>query len=259
MAESRRLAAIVGMDVVGYSRLMGEDEAGTAQAVRGHREAAAPIVRGFGGRLVKTMGDGVLLEFPSVVAAVECAVTIQSMMAERNADTPEARRIVYRIGVHLGDVLIDGDDILGEGGQHRGAAGKHLRARRRLHISGRLRPDQRKACSRFPNPRSAKTEKHRQGGRGIRNRLCGQIGRRLYTRRREHRADGQILSGAGRSTPCLRNFGQRTAIGEVRKLAEPSGIRLGKPGLAACISRAVSRAYADSLRRERQRHVRLGC
>jgi len=115
VAESRRLAAIVGMDVVGYSRLMGEDEAGTAQAVRGHREAAAPIVRGFGGRLVKTMGDGVLLEFPSVVAAVECAVTIQSMMAERNADTPEARRIVYRIGVHLGDVLIDGDDILGEG------------------------------------------------------------------------------------------------------------------------------------------------
>ena len=70
---------------------------------------------GLGGRVVKTMGDGVLLEFPSVVAAVECAVTIQNMMVERNVDTPEAKRIVYRIGVHLGDVLIDGDDILGEG------------------------------------------------------------------------------------------------------------------------------------------------
>src|ERR1700722_2752151 len=79
------------------------------------RKAAAPIVADLGGRVVKTMGDGVLLEFPSVVAAVECAVTIQNMMIERNVDTPEARRIVYRVGVHLGDVLIDGDDILGEG------------------------------------------------------------------------------------------------------------------------------------------------
>jgi class 3 adenylate cyclase len=94
---------------------MSEDEAGTAKAVREHRRAAVPIVAGLGGRVVKTMGDGLLLEFPSVVAAVECAVTIQNMMVERNVDTPEARRIVYRIGVHLGDVLIDGDDILGEG------------------------------------------------------------------------------------------------------------------------------------------------
>src|SRR5271168_2984881 len=115
MGEARKLAAIMAVDVVGYSRLMGEDEAGTAKAVREHRKAAAPIVAGLGGRVVKTMGDGVLLEFPSVVAAVECAVTIQNMMVERNVDTPEARRIVYRIGVNLGDVLIDGDDILGEG------------------------------------------------------------------------------------------------------------------------------------------------
>ena len=115
MGETRKLAAIMAVDVVGYSRLMGEDEAGTAKAVREHRKAAAPIVADLGGRVVKTMGDGVLLEFPSVVAAVECAVTIQNMMVERNVDTPEARRIVYRIGVHLGDVLIDGDDILGEG------------------------------------------------------------------------------------------------------------------------------------------------
>jgi adenylate cyclase len=113
--ETRRLAAILAADIVGYSRLMGDDEAGTARAVREHREAATPIVRGFGGRLVKTMGDGVLLEFPSVVAAVECAIRMQQQMAERNAGVPEARRILYRIGVNLGDVLIDGEDILGDG------------------------------------------------------------------------------------------------------------------------------------------------
>jgi TolB-like protein/class 3 adenylate cyclase len=115
MTETRKLAAILAADVVGYSRLMGEDEAGTARAVRERREAAAPIVREHGGRLVKTMGDGVLIEFPSVVAAVECAILIQQQMAERNAETPEARRILYRIGVNLGDVLIEGDDILGDG------------------------------------------------------------------------------------------------------------------------------------------------
>src|SRR5271163_1226822 len=115
MTGTRRLAAIMAVDVVGYSRLMGEDEAGTARAVREHRDAARPIVAGLGGRIVKTMGDGLLLEFPSVVAAVECAVAIQKLMVERNADVPEASRIVYRIGVNLGDVLIEGDDILGEG------------------------------------------------------------------------------------------------------------------------------------------------
>ena len=115
MTAARRLAAILAADVVGYSRLMGEDEAGTALSVREHREAARPIVAGFGGRMVKTTGDGLLLEFPSVVAAVECAIAIQKLMVERNAETPEAKRIVYCIGVNLGDVLIEGDDILGDG------------------------------------------------------------------------------------------------------------------------------------------------
>jgi TolB-like protein len=115
MAETRKLAAIMAVDVVGYSRLMGQDESGTALAVRGHREAARPIVAALGGRIVKTMGDGLLLEFPSVVAAVECAIAIQNQMVERNAEIPEAKRIVYRIGVNLGDVLIEGGDILGDG------------------------------------------------------------------------------------------------------------------------------------------------
>src|SRR5271169_2812580 len=99
MTATRRLVAILAADVVGYSRLMGEDEAGTALAVREHREAARPLVAGFWGRIVKTMGDGLLLEFPSVVAAVECAVAIQKLMVDRNADTPGNKRIVYRIGV----------------------------------------------------------------------------------------------------------------------------------------------------------------
>ena len=115
MTGARRLAAILAADVVGYSRLMGEDEAGTARAVRAHREEVRPIVAGFGGRIVQTTGDGLLLEFPSVVAAVECAIAIQKLMVERNAETPEAKQIIYRIGVNLGDVLIDGDDILGDG------------------------------------------------------------------------------------------------------------------------------------------------
>lgn len=115
MPEARKLAAILFADVVGYSRLMGEDEAGTARAVREHREAARPIVTGHGGRIVSTSGDGLLLEFPSVVAAVECAIAIQTHVAGRNADTPEPRRILYRIGVSLGDLLIDGDDIVGDG------------------------------------------------------------------------------------------------------------------------------------------------
>jgi adenylate cyclase len=115
MSGARKLVAILAADVVGYSRLMGEDEAGTAKLVRERREAATPIVRALGGRVVKTTGDGVLLEFPSVVAAVECAIAIQKMMAARNASLPEAKRILYRVGVNLGDILIEGDDILGDG------------------------------------------------------------------------------------------------------------------------------------------------
>jgi class 3 adenylate cyclase len=114
MTAARRLAAILAADVVGYSRLMGEDEAGTARAVSERREAARPIVAGHSGRIVKTTGDGLLLEFPSVVAAVECAIAIQELMAERNEGLAEDKRILYRIGVNLGDVLIEGDDILGD-------------------------------------------------------------------------------------------------------------------------------------------------
>src|SRR5947207_6983267 len=111
----RRLAAIVAADVAGYSRLMGLDEVGTARALREHRAVTDALVAKHGGRLVKTTGDGVLLEFPSVVDAIECAVAVQSVMAERNEGVPTERRMLFRIGVNLGDILIEGDDILGDG------------------------------------------------------------------------------------------------------------------------------------------------
>src|SRR5712672_3210843 len=111
----RRLTAILAADVAGYSRLMGLDEAGTARTLHEHRAAVDPIVAHYGGRIVKTTGDGVLLEFPSIVAAVDCAVAVQNLMRERNRDVPEERQMLFRIGINLGDVLIDGDDILGDG------------------------------------------------------------------------------------------------------------------------------------------------
>jgi TolB-like protein len=111
----RRLTAILAADVAGYSRLMGLDEAGTARTLHEHRAVVDPIVGRYGGRIVKTTGDGVLLEFPSIVAAVDCAVVVQNLMRERNSDVPEERRMLFRIGINLGDVLIDGDDILGDG------------------------------------------------------------------------------------------------------------------------------------------------
>jgi adenylate cyclase len=111
----RRLAAILAADVAGYSRMMGQDEAGTAQALREHRAAADPLIAEHGGRIVKTTGDGVLIEFGSVVGAVQCAIALQKLAAERNADSPANRRMEWRIGIHLGDVLVEGDDILGDG------------------------------------------------------------------------------------------------------------------------------------------------
>jgi TolB-like protein/Flp pilus assembly protein TadD len=111
----RRLAAIVAADVAGYSRLMGLDEVGTARTLREHRKVTDALVAKHGGRLVKTTGDGVLLEFTSVVDAVECAVAIQAVMAQRNEGLPQDRRMLFRIGINLGDILIEGDDILGDG------------------------------------------------------------------------------------------------------------------------------------------------
>jgi TolB-like protein/class 3 adenylate cyclase len=111
----RRLAAILAADVAGYSRLMGLDEVGTAQVLREHRVVVDALAAKHSGRVVKTTGDGLLIEFHSVVDAVECALVIQAVMAERNEGVPPDRRMLFRIGVNLGDVLVEGDDILGDG------------------------------------------------------------------------------------------------------------------------------------------------
>ena len=112
----RRLAAILAADVVGYSRLIEQDEAATLAAIKGLREQAIdPLLAEHKGRIVKLMGDGAIVEFASVVDAVACAVAVQKAVADRQAKTPADRRIVFRIGVNLGDVVVEGDDLLGDG------------------------------------------------------------------------------------------------------------------------------------------------
>jgi len=116
MATTRRLAAILAADVAGYSRLMGADEEGTherPQALR--RELVDPKIGEHFGRVVKNTGDGMLAEFPSVVDAVRCAAELQRAMIDREAGTPEDRRIRFRIGINLGDVIVEDDDIFGDG------------------------------------------------------------------------------------------------------------------------------------------------
>jgi adenylate cyclase len=112
----RRLAAILAADVAGYSRLMGADEEGTLTRLKAHRRALVdPKIIEHRGRIVKTTGDGMLVEFASVVDALRCTVEIQGGMAERNAKVPQDRRIQFRMGIHQGDIIIDGNDIFGDG------------------------------------------------------------------------------------------------------------------------------------------------
>jgi adenylate cyclase len=113
---TRRLAAILAVDVVGHSRLMGADEEGTHERLKAYLvELIDPDIREHHGRIVKTTGDGVLAEFASVVDAVRCAGEIQRAMADRDLDLAEERRLRLRIGINLGDVIVHGDDIFGDG------------------------------------------------------------------------------------------------------------------------------------------------
>src|SRR5271166_2345193 len=117
MAESRKLVAILAADVVGFSRLAGVDEDRTLARLRALRsDLIDPTISVHHGRVVKRTGDGAIVEFRSVVDAVRCAIEIQNAMAERNAGVPEDRRIVFRIGIHLGDVVEESDgDLMGDG------------------------------------------------------------------------------------------------------------------------------------------------
>ena len=116
MSQSRRLAAILAADVAGYSRLMGADEEGTLGRLKALRaELIDPRIAGHKGRIVKTTGDGLLVEFASVVDALRCAAEVQTAMAESNAPLSADRRIEFRIGINVGDIVVEDDDIFGDG------------------------------------------------------------------------------------------------------------------------------------------------
>src|SRR6516225_5183158 len=110
----RRLAAIVCADVAGYSRMMGADEAGTHATFKAHRSAIYPIILNHGGRIVKNTGDGFLMEFPSIVGAAECGISMQTLMAERNNHLPADRVMQFRLGIHMGDVMADEGEVFGD-------------------------------------------------------------------------------------------------------------------------------------------------
>src|SRR6201993_1430856 len=112
----RKLAAILAADIAGYSRLMGADEAGTLARLKGYRhELIDPKNKQYRGRVVKTTGDGILIEFPSVVDAISCSIEVQQGMRERNANIPPEKRIEFRVGINLGDVIVEGRDLYGDG------------------------------------------------------------------------------------------------------------------------------------------------
>jgi adenylate cyclase len=111
----RRLAAILSADVQGYSRLMGQDEVGTLRTLTAYRKVIDALIAQHHGRLVSTAGDGLLAEFPSVVDAVQCAVVIQTTLKAENANLPPERRMAFRIGINLGDVMVEGEQIYGDG------------------------------------------------------------------------------------------------------------------------------------------------
>src|SRR5882724_11178465 len=116
MSSVRRLTAILAADVAGYSRLMGADEEGTHERLKAHlRELVDPKIEEHRGRVVKNTGDGMLAEFPSVVDAVRCAVEVPRGMIDREPEARDERRITFRIGINLGDVISEGEDIFGDG------------------------------------------------------------------------------------------------------------------------------------------------
>ena len=114
-SPTRKLVAIFASDIAGYSALMGADEPGTVRDLKAHQAVVLPMIGEFRGRIIDTAGDGILAEFASVADAVECAIAVQTKMAERNTSVPLARRMQFRMGINLGDVIYDGERLYGEG------------------------------------------------------------------------------------------------------------------------------------------------
>ena len=155
----RRLAAIFAADVAGYSRLMNQDEAQTLRALAAAREVMDSLIGEHGGRIANTAGDSVLAEFPSAVDAVQCAVAVQEKLAEASAGEAEDRRLLFRIGVHVGDVVIRGGDLLGDG-VNIAARLEGLANPGGIAISGAAHGHVRKALAGLHGPRRTAGQKH---------------------------------------------------------------------------------------------------
>ena len=190
----RRLTTILAADVVGYSRLMGANEVGTLQSLQQHQaELVSPEISRHGGRIVKLTGDGMLAEFGSVVNAVDCAAAIQRAMPERNADVPEDRRIEYRVGINLDDVIVEGDDLFGDG----------------VNVAARLE------------------SVARPGGIAISQSVYEKLGNRLDLRF-EDRGDQQL-----KNISCpVRVFDVLLGPGRTRAAVKPQGAVSDKPSIA---------------------------
>ena len=164
---NRRLAAILSADVKGYSRLMGEDEEWTLRTLNSYKGLIGNLVREHRGRVVASPGDNVLAEFASVVDAVECGVDIQKELQAKNALLPETRKMDFRIGINLGDVIEEGDSIYGDG-VNIAARLECLRRRRRdLHLRDRLSADREQVAAALRVPGGKRGQEHCEAGEGL--------------------------------------------------------------------------------------------
>ena len=164
----RRLAAILATDVVGYSRLMGSDEEGTLAALKALRQSLIdPKIAEHRGRIVKTTGDGALVEFASTVDAVRCAIDIQRAMPARNADRSPDKKIEFRIGINVGDIIVEDDDIFGDGVNIAARLESISPGRRHLHFGCGSPAGERPGRGRIRRSRRAKSQEHRAAGASL--------------------------------------------------------------------------------------------
>ena len=209
MSETRKIAAILVSDVVGYSRLAGADEDRILARLRTLRsDLIDPLISVHHGRIVKRTGDGSIIEFRSVVDAVRLAIEVQSAMVERNAEVPEDRRILFRIGIHLGDVVEERDgDLMGDGVNIAARLEGVCRAGRDLPLRGRLSPSEGPARSRGQRSRPDPTQEHRRADPG------------LFASSRRPRA-GKARN-AHRAARAKKAFGAHAARRSARRIAGP--------------------------------------
>jgi len=218
--QSRKLVAILAADIAGYSALMGSNEARTVSDLKSHQAVILPMLGQFGGRLIDTAGDGIVAEFSSVVSALECAVAIQNPMAQRNAPLEPSRRMQFRMGVNIGDVIYDAERIYGEGiniaARLEGIAepgGVYVSRQAYDQVEGKL-----------PLSWTANPEKHREAGRGLCGRRYRGSAQHCEPRPGENETGGQVLPVVRWRPSRLCNLWKGAPAGKGRKLPEPPRI-----------------------------------